>query len=296
VNVGFIGLGNMGKPIALNLLKAGHEIIVYNRTRSRAQELVASHHGGARMASTPAEVCAAGLVMTMLADDRAVEDTVFGDTGVLQALPPGGVHVSLSTISTALSERLAEAHGKRGQSFVAAPVFGRPEAASSARLVVVAAGPAEGIERCRPLLEAISRKLFVIGLEPPSANTLKLAGNFLIASMLETLGEAFALLRKSGIEPALFLEIVNGSLFQSPVYETYGRIIAEEKYEPPGFKMHLGLKDVRLLLAAAEAATVPMPLASLVRDHLLSAIARGHGDIDWSGVARVAAENAGLKA
>ncbi len=292
MKVGFIGLGNMGQPMARNLLKAGHELVVYNRTRSRAEELARE---GARVASTPTETCASGVVLTMLADDHAVEECVFGATGILEALPRGGIHVSMSTISTALSRRLAEAHAAKGQSFVAAPVFGRPEAAAAARLVVVVAGPTAAIERCRPLLEAVSRKLFVIAAEAPAANILKLAGNFLIASMLEGLAEAFALARKSGIDPAQFLEIVNGALFQSPVYENYGKLMVEQRYEPAGFKLRLGLKDIRLALAAAEAANVPMPLASLLRDHLLSAVARGQGDLDWASLARVLAENAGLK-
>ncbi len=291
MKTGFVGLGNMGLPMARNLLKAGHDLIVYNRTRSRAEELAAS---GARVAAMPAEACGAGIVMTMLADDRAVEECVYGG-GILEALPPHGAHISLSTISPALSERLTQAHKERGQNFVAAPVFGRPEAAEAARLLVVAGGPADAVERCRPLLEAVGRKLVVIGADPPSANTVKLAGNFLIASMLETLAEAFALLRKSGVDPAKFLEIVNGSLFQSPIYESYGKLIAEQRYEPAGFKLLLGLKDVRLLLAAAEAAAVPLPVASLIRDNLLSAVARGQGDLDWASLARVAAQNAGLK-
>ena len=178
---------------------------------------------------------------------------------------------------------------------MAAPVFGRPEAAEAKRLLVVAAGPAEAVERCRPLLEAIGRKLFVIGTDAPAAHALKLAGNFLIASMLETLSEAFALVRKSGVDPAQFLEIANGSLFQSPVYEHYGKLIVEERFEPAGFRMRLGLKDVGLILRAAEAAAVPLPMASLIRDQMLSAIARGQGDLDWASLARVAAENAGLK-
>lgn len=292
MEMGFIGLGAMGQPMARNLLQAGHALKVYNRTRARAEAL-AGH--GATLADTPAAACAAGVVATMLADDPAVEEVVFGENGVLQGLPRGGVHVSHSTISTNLARRLTEAHRQKGQSFVAAPVFGRPEAAQAARLVVVAAGPPEAVERCRPALEAIGRKLFVIGSEATAANTVKLAGNFLIASMLETLGEAYALLRKSGVDPASFLEILNGSVFQSPIYENYGKIVADQRYEPAGFKLRLGLKDVRLVLAAAEEAAAPMPIASLIRDNLLSGVAQGMEDYDWSAVARVAAQKAGLK-
>jgi 3-hydroxyisobutyrate dehydrogenase-like beta-hydroxyacid dehydrogenase len=247
------------------------------------------------LAETPAAACTAGVVATMLADDAAVEGVVFGENGVLAGLPRGGVHISHSTISTHLSRRLADAHRQQEQFFIAAPVFGRPDAAQAARLIVVAAGPAEAVERCHTLLEAIGRKLFVIGPDAPAANTVKLGGNFLIASMLETLGEAFALLRKSGVDPATFLEIMVGSFFQSPVYENYGKIIAEQRYEPPGFKLRLGLKDVRLIMAAADEAGAPMPIASLIRDNLISGIAQGLGDLDWSAVARVAALKSGLK-
>jgi 3-hydroxyisobutyrate dehydrogenase-like beta-hydroxyacid dehydrogenase len=291
MEMGFIGLGNMGEPIARNLLKAGYVLRVYNRTRSRAEALVSA---GAIYAETPAAASSAGLVATMLADDAAVEAVVFGDHGVLAGLPRGGVHISHSTISTSLSRRLADAHRERGQSFLAATVFGRPEAAQAARLVVVAAGPPEAVERCRPALEAIGRKLFVIGPDAPAANTVKLAGNFLIASMLESLGEAFALTRKSGVDPAIFLELVS-SFFQSPVYENYGKAIAEQRYEPAGFKLRLGLKDLRLVTAAADEQAAPMPVASLIRDNMISGIAQGMGDMDWSAVARVAALKSGLK-
>lgn len=291
MKVGFIGLGNMGLPIARNLLKAGHELTVYNRTRSKAEALASA---GAKLANSLAEACAAEVVMTMLADDPAVEQTTLGDGGILNILASGGVHLSLSTISTALSRRLTLAHTARGQSFIASPVFGRPDAAEAARLVVVAAGPDEAVERVRPLLEAISRKLFVIGPEPYSANAVKLMGNFLIASMLETLSEAFALARKSGVEPAKILEILNGSIFQSPIYENYGKIIMGEKFSPPGFALRLGLKDVRLVLAAADEAAVPMPVASVIRDHFVSGVARGWGDLDWAALAKVVAGDAGL--
>jgi len=290
MKIGFVGLGNMGSGIARNLLKAGHEVHAYNRTASRAEELAAD---GAGVARTIAEAAAPGLVFTMLADDHAVEECVFGDGGILTSLPRGGLHVSLSTISVALSRRLAEEHARHGQEYVSAPVFGRPQAAASAHLVVVAAGPPEAVEKARPMLEAMGRKLFILGTDAPQANVLKLAGNFLIAAMLEALSEAFALTRKAGIEPLKYLEIMN-TLYQSPVYEIYGRIIAEERFEPAGFKMLLGLKDVRLVLAAGEEAAVPMPLASLIRDHMLSGIARGMGEIDWAAIGRVVAEDAGL--
>jgi 3-hydroxyisobutyrate dehydrogenase-like beta-hydroxyacid dehydrogenase len=273
-------------------MKAGHALKVYSRTRSRAEALVSE---GATLAETPAAACAGGVVATMLADDSAVEGVAFGEHGILEGLPRGGVHISHGTISTNLSRRLADAHRQREQFFVAAPVFGRPEAARAAGLIVVAAGPPEAVERCHAALEAVGRKLFVIGPDATAANTVKLGGNFLIASMLEALGEAFALLRKSGVDPAMFLEIMVGSFFQSPIYENYGKIIAEQRYEPAGFKLKLGLKDIRLILAAADESAAPMPIASLIRDNLISGIAQGWGDLDWSALARVAAVKSGLK-
>ena len=291
MKAGFIGLGNMGQPIARNLLKAGHELVVYNRTAQRAQELVSYN---ARVTRSIAEACADGVVLTMLSDDHALAECCFGENGILASLPAGGLHISLSTISVKLAQHLAEHHAQRSQSFVSAPVFGRPPAAESAQVVVVAAGPGEAVERVRPLLEAIGRKLFVLGTNAVMANSMKLTGNFLIASMLEALSEAFALAHKSGIPPAQALEILN-SLFQSPVYEGYGRIMVEKRFEPAGFKMTLGLKDVRLILAAADAASVPMPLASLVHDQLLAGVGRGMGERDWSALAQLLAENAGIR-
>jgi 3-hydroxyisobutyrate dehydrogenase-like beta-hydroxyacid dehydrogenase len=290
MQVGFIGLGSMGLPIARNLVKAGHQVSAYNRTRSRAEGLAAE---GAQVAQTIAEAGAPGVVMTMLSDDHALAECVFNEGGILDSLPAGGLHVSLSTISVKLSQHLAAKHAERGQRYIAAPVFGRPPAAEAAQLLVVAAGPAADIERARPLLEPIGRKLVVLGGEPSMANALKLSGNFMIAAVLESLSEAFALARKHGIAASQAHEILS-ALFQSPVYELYGRIIVEERFEPAGFKMTLGLKDLRLVLAAADAAGVPMPLASLVHDQLLSGVGRGLGEIDWSGVSRVVAENAGL--
>ncbi|HEY6291498.1 MAG TPA: NAD(P)-dependent oxidoreductase [Terriglobia bacterium] len=291
MKAGFIGLGKMGQPMARNLLNAGHELVVYNRTALRAQDLVPYNP---RVAKSIAEACAGGLVMTMLSDDHAVAESCFAENGILASLPPSGLHVSLSTISVKLAQHLAENHAQHGQSFVSAPVFGRPQAAECAKLVVVAAGPSEAVERARPLLETIGRVLFVLGPNAVMANVLKLTGNFLIASMLEALSEAFALAQKSGIQPAQALEILN-TIFQSPVYEGYGRIIVEKRFEPAGFTMLLGLKDVRLVLAAADSASVPMPLASLVHDQLISAVARGMGESDWSALAKLTADNAGIK-
>jgi 3-hydroxyisobutyrate dehydrogenase-like beta-hydroxyacid dehydrogenase len=232
----------------------------------------------------------------MVADDSAVEAVVFGSSGVLSALPKGGLHVSLGTISVSLSDRLAAAHSNAGQQFVAAPVFGRPDAAEAAKLAVVAAGPSAAIERCRPLFEAMGPKLLVVGEKPSLANVVKLTGNFLIASVLESLSEAIAFARKSGVDPTVLLDFLTSTLFNAPVYKTYGGLIVEGKYEPAGFAVPLGLKDVRLVLQAAEAQSVPMPLASVIRDRFITAIARGNQHSDWSVLGRIAAEDAGLPA
>ncbi len=291
MDVGFIGLGQMGSAIALNLVKAGHRVVVYNRTRAKAEALASQ---GAEIAESPADACRRPVLITMLADNSAVEAVFFGDGAALSALGQGAIHISMSTISVALSDRLAEAHRNAGQAYVAAPVFGRPEAATAAKLFVVAAGPEQTLAQCQPLFDAVGQRTFAVGDEPSSANLVKLSGNFLLAAVIECLGEAFALTRKGGIEPHVYLEILTSTLFSAPAYKTYGTIIANQQYEPAGFKMSLGLKDIRLALAAADALATPMPVASLVHDHFLAGVAQGAGDSDWSALARLAAANAGL--
>jgi 3-hydroxyisobutyrate dehydrogenase-like beta-hydroxyacid dehydrogenase len=292
MKIAFIGLGSMGLPMATNLLKAGHELVVYNRTRERAESLGKQ---GARVAGSPREAASGvEILITMLADDAAVEAVMFGDQGALQGLGRGATHVSMSTIGHGFSRRLASEHDARGQQYVAAPVFGRPDAAQAAKLWIVVAGESNTIERCRPLFDAMGQGVEVVGADPPVANVVKLAGNFVLASAIETLGEAFALVRKYGVEPKRFLEIANGRLIRSPVYENYGNLIAGERYQPAGFKLRHGLKDVRLALAAGEEATAPLPVASLLRDHYLMAMARGWSDWDWAALAKLSAVNAGL--
>ena len=293
MKVGFIGLGNMGSAMARNLIKAGHTLLVYNRTRSRAEEL---RKQGAEVAAIPGEAASrAEAVITMLADDQAVESVVFGSEGILQSLPADSIHIGMSTISVALSRRLAIAHAEKKQNYVAAPVFGRPDAAAAANLFIVVAGARQQIERCQSLFDAMGQKTFAAGEEAPQANVVKLTGNFLITTVIEGLAEAFALARKSRIDPSLLLEILTGSLFPAPVYKNYGAMIAAQKFEPAGFKLRLGAKDNRLVLVAAEEVAVPMPMASLLRDHFLAATAQGLSDADWSAVARIAYQSAGLK-
>jgi 3-hydroxyisobutyrate dehydrogenase-like beta-hydroxyacid dehydrogenase len=230
----------------------------------------------------------------MVADDTALEALVFAEGGILASLPRGSAHISLSTISVALSDRLAAAHAKEGQGYLAAPVFGRPEAAEAGRLAVVAAGEDALVQKCKPLFDAMGPKLFFVGDRPSQANVVKLSGNFLIATVLESLAEVLTFARKSGVDAGALMEFLTSSLFNAPVYKVYGELIAESKHEPAGFLLPLGLKDVRLVLQAAEAVSVPMPIASVLRDRFLTAMARGNQDKDWSVIGRVAAEDAGL--
>ncbi len=291
MDVGLIGLGKMGSGIAKSLLRAGHRVTVYNRTHSRAEALRAD---GANVAASVAEACRSEVLFTMVADDAALESFVFGESGILASLPRGAVHVSLSTISVALSDKLGAEHAKAGQGFLAAPVFGRPEAAEAGRLAVVVGGAEALVQKCKSLFEAMGPKLFVVGDRPSMANVVKLSGNFLIATVLESLAEALAFARKSGVDAGPLMEFLTSTLFNAPVYKTYGDLILHGKHEPAGFALPLGLKDVRLVLQAAEAASVPMPFASVVRDRFITAMARGNQDKDWSVIGRVAAEDAGL--
>ncbi|OCI93190.1 6-phosphogluconate dehydrogenase [Rhizobium sp. AC27/96] len=291
MKVGFIGLGQMGSAMAANLLKAGHEVTVYNRSRDKAEALAGE---GAKVAATVADACGGDAVFTMLAHDDALSAVVHGDGGVLASLGKGAVHISASTISVALSERLTGEHAAAGQRFVAAPVFGRPEAAAAAKLFVAAAGAPDAIETVTPLFDAIGQRTFVLGEEPKSANLVKLSGNFLIASVIESLGEAMALVEKGGVDRHAYLDLLTSTLFNAPVYKTYGGLIADRKFKPAGFTAPLGQKDIRLALAAGEALNVPLPLASLLRDRFLNLLAHGGEELDWSAIGALAAKDAGL--
>jgi 3-hydroxyisobutyrate dehydrogenase-like beta-hydroxyacid dehydrogenase len=231
----------------------------------------------------------------MLADDAAVSEVVFGPDGFLGTLPRGAVHISASTISVKLSDTLQQEHEEHGQKYLAAPVFGRPEAAAAAKLYVVVAGQADTIKQCDPLFSTIGQRTYILGDKPSMANVVKLSGNFMIASLVESLGEAVALVRKYGVDPHQYLEMLTSSLFNAPVYKTYGALIVEQKFEPAGFKLKLGLKDTRLVLQAGDDVAAPLPIASLVRDHYLVGMANGMEDKDWSALGLLAAQRAGLK-
>ncbi len=292
MHVTFIGLGNMGQPLARHLLNAGFRLSVFNRTVSRSDALV---QAGAQRAESPGSAARASkCLVTMLTDDQALDAVLNGDDGALAGLSEGGLHISMSTISVARSQRLEEQHAQAGVDYVAAPVFGRPEAAQAKKLAILAAGSPTAIERARPLLEAMSPTVIEVGDAPPLANTAKLAGNLMIAVMLETLGECFALTHKSGLSAHRFLEIVNGTVFKSPVYENYGKMIINNQFNPAGFPLNMGLKDMRLLLETARETITPMPMASLIHDHALGGIARGWGELDWSALAKISAHGAGF--
>ncbi|MEO8601892.1 MAG: NAD(P)-dependent oxidoreductase [bacterium] len=291
MKIGFIGLGHMGAAIAANLLKAGHVLTVYNRTPAKAQAL---GELGASVAHEVADACHGDVVVTMLADDAAVEGVAFGAAGMIANLRAGALHVSMSTISVGLSQRLTAAHADAGQRYVAAPVFGRPEAAAAAKLFVVAAGPPDAVAACQPLFDAVGQRTFPIAAQPPVANLIKLSGNFLLAAAIEALGEAMALVGKAGVDRDQYVELLTSTLFTAPAYQTYGRLIAEERFEPAGFAAPLGQKDIRLTLEAAEHLQVPMPLASLLRDRFLRLLAHGGEALDWSAIGQLAAQDAGI--
>jgi 3-hydroxyisobutyrate dehydrogenase-like beta-hydroxyacid dehydrogenase len=289
MRVGFLGLGNMGAPIAHNLLTADHELIVWNRSPEKAEPLRAA---GAEVATVPAEAAAADVVVTMLADDAAVSAVLDGPEGLL-AGGRVGIHVSMSTISVALAERLTRRHAERGESYVGAPVFGRPDAAAAGALAVLCAGPEEALATCAPLFEAIGRRTFPLGGNPADANLIKLCGNFMIMATIETLAEAMTLAEQGGVERATLLEVLTGTLFDAPVYRGYGDILVNDRFRPAGFAAPLGLKDLRLVAEAAEAHRTPLPLIGLLHDHLLSAIAIDGEDVDWSALAKSVRRAAG---
>jgi 3-hydroxyisobutyrate dehydrogenase-like beta-hydroxyacid dehydrogenase len=285
MKVGFIGLGRMGSAMAANLIKAGHEVTVFNRSPEKRQALVKL---GAREAARISDACRGEVVITMLADDNAASSVVLGKSGIVESLDKGVIHVSMSSISVALSKELARAHAAAGQRFVAAPVFGRPEAAAAAKLFIVAGGDPAAIKTCQPLFETIGQKTTVISEEPHAANLVKLSGNFLTASAIEALGEAIALVGKSGIDRGAYVDLITSTIFPAPAYQIYGKLIAAGKFEPAAFAAPLGYKDVRLAQAAADDLRVPMPLAGLLHERFLRLLALGGDNLDWSAVGGLA--------
>ncbi|MEO6148014.1 MAG: NAD(P)-dependent oxidoreductase [Sulfuriferula sp.] len=291
MKIGFIGLGKMGAGMAARLVQAGHELTVYNRSAERMQPLVAA---GAKAAGNIAEVCDADVVFTMLANDAALSEVTLGTAGILQHLKPGAIHVSCSTVSVALSAQLQQAHAEKQQGFIAAPVFGRPDAAAAGKLFMVAAGKPELISKVQPLLDILGQRTYIVADDPEKANLVKLSGNFLIATVIESLGEAMALVEKGGVDRHQYLELLTSSLFNIPIYKNYGGMVADRNFEPAGFAAHLGQKDMRLVLAAAEELKVPLPFANILRDRFLELAAHGEDNLDWSAVGSLAAKDAAL--
>lgn len=293
-SVTFIGLGAMGAPMASSVLRSGVALTVYNRSRERAAPLAAA---GAKVAdSVAAAVTPGGVVITMLANDAALLDVTLGDAGFADRLGAGGLHISMSTVSPETSRHLAAEHAKRGSLWLSAPVFGRPEAAAAQKLWICQSGAADAKARAKPLLEAMGQAIHDFGDEPGAANVVKLSGNFLILSAVEAMAEALTLAEKSGIDRQALAGFLGQTVFNCPIYQNYGRILASQTYEPAGFKLELGMKDVRLVRDAAESATVPMPLADLLHARLLTSLAKGRGQLDWTAIEMVSAEDAGKRA
>jgi 3-hydroxyisobutyrate dehydrogenase-like beta-hydroxyacid dehydrogenase len=290
--IGFIGLGAMGAPMAANLIAAGYKLRVYNRTASKAEALVAL---GATRVERAADVAApGGVAITMVADDAALQAVTLGAGGLAERLGRGGIHISMSTVAPATARGLAQHHASLGGTYIAAPVFGRPEAAKAKRLWILAAGGAPQKVAIRPILDAMGQAVFDFGEDPGAANVAKLAGNFLIAANLEAMSEAFAMAEKQGVDRVAVADMLAKTLFACPIYQGYGRMIGEKRFTPVGFRMPLGLKDVELVIRAAAEVKVPMPTASLVRDRFLTSLAKGREDMDWSAIALSVLEDAGL--
>ncbi len=290
MKVGFIGLGSMGSAMASNLIKAGYEVNVWNRSPAATEPLASL---GANVANTADRAAQGEVLFSMLANDQAVR-SVFFDDGLLDGMDKGIVHVNHATISVALAREMAHAHASRGLDYVAAPVFGRPDVAAAGKLNILAAGKPTAIDRVRPMLDAMGSRIWPLGDAPERANVVKIAGNFMLGAAIESMAEASALTRAHGVSAADFLEVMTSTLFAAPAYQGYGKLIAESRYTPAGFALPLGYKDIGLALAAADATRVPLPLAGLLRDSLLEALSAGDEEVDWSIMAQVAARRAHL--
>jgi 3-hydroxyisobutyrate dehydrogenase-like beta-hydroxyacid dehydrogenase len=290
MKIGFIGLGHMGAAMAANLIRAGHDVSVFNRSPGKSAALIEL---GAREAADLAEACDGEAVITMLANDDAASEVAWGAGGIIAHLRKGAIHLSMSTISVALSKRLTQAHAQAGQRYVAAPVFGRPDMAAAAKLFIVAAGDPAAVAGCKPLFDALGQKTSTIGTEPSAANLVKLTANFLQASVIEALGEAIALIGKAGIDRIEYVNLLTSTIFTSPAYTIFGPLIATGTFGPAAFAAPLGFKDIRLALAEAETLRVPMPLASLLHDRFLRLFAQGGEKLDWSAIGGLATEDAG---
>ena len=290
MKVGFIGLGHMGSAMAGNLVRAGHDVTVFNRSADKRRALVEL---GAQEATSVADACQGEVVITMLADDVALTGVAFATDGVLASMPTGAIHLSMSTIGVAVSKYLAQSHTVVGQRFVSAPVFGRPDMAAAAKLFIVAAGEPAAVAACKPLFDALGQRTISIGTQPAWANLVKLSGNFLLAALIEALGEAIALVGKAGIDRRAYVELITSTILPAPPYKTYGELIADEKFRPAAFAAALGFKDIRLALAAADTLSVQMPLGSLLHDRFQRLLNEGGADLDWAALGGLATADSG---
>ena len=290
MQIGFIGLGHMGSGMAASLIRAGHEVTVYNRTRAKAEPLAAL---GAKIADSIAEACRGDAVLTMLANDEAAESVALGKGGIVESLARDAIHISSSTISVDLSRRLDAAHRKAGQRYVAATVLGRPDRAAEGKLFVVAAGAPDALAEVSPLLDSIGQRTVTFGERASDANLVKLSAIFLFATVFESLGEAIALVARADIDKKHYVDFLTSTMFGSPAYKVYGELVAADEMPPVGFAAPLGFKDIRLALAAAEELRVPMPFASVLHDRFVELLANGGENQDWSAVGRMAFRDSG---
>jgi 3-hydroxyisobutyrate dehydrogenase-like beta-hydroxyacid dehydrogenase len=291
MKLGFIGLGRMGQEVARRLIE--HELVVYNRTHGKTMELAKI---GAHVASSIAEACEGReIVITLLSDDVALSDVVLSARGILDSLPKGAIHLAMGTHGVHAIRSIASAHGKAGQFLVAAPVLGRPDVAAAGQVGIIAAGPANAVDRCQALFQKIGRRVFSAGPVPEGAAVVKLANSFVLGCAIEAMGEAFSLVRKHEVATSVLYDVMTDGMFSSPAYKVYGRIIVDQDYDRIGFTTELGLKDINLALAAADTSRVPLPSANVVRDRLLGAIAHGDGERDWAIMAHEQARSTGLE-
>lgn len=291
--IGFIGLGNMGINMAKSLISEGYHLRVFNRTMSKADEL---EQASITKCKSPAEVAdGVPIVITMLSEDDVVKETVLGENGILKNLQKNGLHISMSTISPETSQQLAKCHGEAGSSYLAAPVFGRPEAAAAKKLWICTSGDQRSKEIAKPIFECLGQGVFDFGEDAGGANVVKIAGNFMIMASLEIMAEAYTLAEKNGLDRLKVAEFFGSTLFNAPIFQNYGKLIAGKKYEPVGFKAKLGYKDARLAFKLSQQSETPMPVATLVHNRLLTAVAKGWGEKDWAeGIGRGVSEDAGV--
>jgi 3-hydroxyisobutyrate dehydrogenase-like beta-hydroxyacid dehydrogenase len=293
MQIGYVGLGGMGHAMASNLIDKGHTLRVWNRSPGKAADLVAR---GATVVEHPGQAVASdGIVFTMVADDAALDQVTGGPDGIAAKLGPGGIHVSMSTVSPETTRRLAALHAERGAAFIAAPVFGRPTAAAAAMLFILCAGAEAARAKVIPLLETMGQRVLQLGDDPVAASIVKLGGNFMIMGVIEAMAEAATLCEKYGVARKDMLDAMTQSIFATPLYVNYGKLIAAHDYANPGFKLSLGFKDANLVLAAADRARVPMPLAGMMHDRFLAAMAKERGELDWTAAALNVSEDAGLR-